>query len=419
MITDKNKNITAIVYNHLNLPTKITFGSTGSITYIYNANGQKVEKYLHTSSQGYIPVISYYCGAFQYIFRENYADYVTKLQFITTSEGYVKHTAGVYSYVFNYTDHLGNVRLSYGLNANVLTIFEESNYYPFGLKHKGYNSNNLQASYKYKYNGKELQDELGLNMYDYGARNYDPALGRWMNVDPLAEQMRRWSPYNYCFNNPMKFTDPDGMGPEIIHPTFQDNATKQAYVGTVEKAMGGMYKVTSDPLINGGNITLTSSGVQGPLTQEQQAFASEYKAVVDSSTIVNQEIVSNDASVTVGSFQSNQMDMSDVAQFDLAGPGAASSAGAVIHETVEQLEKAKMGIPKGSIGTNTTDASGNLLTAPDFDKAHATALKAENSVNGNVRTEGQRYDTFAEKNGNITKQAVIPQAGGTIRVMKQ
>jgi hypothetical protein len=141
--------------------------------------------------------------------------------------------------------------------------------------------------------------------------------------------------------------------------------------------------------------------------------------VVDSSTIVNQEIVSNDASVTVGSFQSNQMDMSDVAQFDLAGPGAASSAGAVIHETVEQLEKAKMGIPKGSIGTNTTDASGNLLTAPDFDKAHATALKAENSVNGNVRTEGQRYDTFAEKNGNITKQAVIPQAGGTIRVMKQ
>jgi len=56
---------------------------------------------------------------------------------------------------------------------------------------------------KYKYNGKELQEELGLNMYDYGARNYDPALGRWMNIDLLTETSRSWSPYTYCYNNPI------------------------------------------------------------------------------------------------------------------------------------------------------------------------------------------------------------------------
>ncbi|MCZ8298599.1 RHS repeat domain-containing protein, partial [Flavobacterium sp.] len=136
-----------------------------------------------------------------------------------------------FSYVYNYTDHLGNIRLSYAQDPDTqqLKIVEQNHYYPFGLRHTNYSGGKMQVvkeqefkrmaptpeellSYKYKYNGKEFQDELGLNLYDYGARNYDAALGRWMNIDPLAEKYRRWSPFNYCVNNPMRFIDPDGMG---------------------------------------------------------------------------------------------------------------------------------------------------------------------------------------------------------------
>jgi RHS repeat-associated protein len=96
-------------------------------------------------------------------------------------------------------------------------VVEENSYYAFGLQHKGYGPaptglGNAHAE-KYKYNGKELQDELGLGWYDYGARNYDPAIGRWMNIDPLAEVSRRWSTYSYTLNNPVVWTDPDGMSP--------------------------------------------------------------------------------------------------------------------------------------------------------------------------------------------------------------
>ncbi len=90
-------------------------------------------------------------------------------------------------------------------------------YYPFGLQQKRYNDvitlNKNHVAERFMFNRKENNPELELNWYDVSARNYDPAIARWMNIDPLADQMRRHSPYNYAFDNPIYFMDPDGMMP--------------------------------------------------------------------------------------------------------------------------------------------------------------------------------------------------------------
>src|SRR5690554_1292225 len=234
MVEDRNKKITNITYNHLNLPKKITFENNQSIEYIYAADGSKLRKKV---TDGTTNTNVDYLSGFQYTNEI--------LEFFPHAEGYVtvntNQLSDHYNYVFNYTDHLGNIRLKYTAHPQTgeTQPLEENHYYPFacperrrrGLTHDGYQprhdiigleganvtiiptSPNVGDPYKYKFGGKEYQAEFDINFYDFGARNYDAALGRWMNVDPLAEMMRRHSPYNYTFNNPLRFIDPDGMAP--------------------------------------------------------------------------------------------------------------------------------------------------------------------------------------------------------------
>jgi len=152
------------------------------------------------------------------------------LQFFNHAEGYTKPDgSGGFDYVYQYLDHLGNVRISYSDsdgNGSVSTseIIEESNYYPFGLKHEGYNSNissnGNSTAQKFKYNGIELEESLGLNLYEMDVRSYDPAIGRFTSIDPVIHY--EFSTYNAFDNNPIVFADPSGANADWIPEVNED-----------------------------------------------------------------------------------------------------------------------------------------------------------------------------------------------------
>ena len=250
-----DKGISEIVYNFLNLPVSITTNPTTkgrSITsYTYRADGIKVGKSFYKNA---VTNYTSYLDGFQYKFSIS-SMIGTELQFVPTSEGYYSFPNN--SYIYNYTDHLGNVRLSYFKNGSSIEVLEENNYYPFGLLHN-YTATTTN-SYQYKYNGKELQET---GMYDYGARFYMPDIGRWGVVDPLAEKYRRWSPYTYAVDNPIRFTDPDGRGTKdviIKGPKAQETLEQlqNSVKGQLTLKMDENGKVTAET-VKGAKLTKAS-----------------------------------------------------------------------------------------------------------------------------------------------------------------
>ncbi|WP_366915091.1 RHS repeat-associated core domain-containing protein [Chryseobacterium sp.] len=127
--------------------------------------------------------------------------------------------------MYQYKDHLGNARVSFAKDSTgTPEITDANNYYAFGMNHIGGVKGLLGGYMNYKYNSKELQET---GMYDYGARMYMPDLGRWGVMDPLAEKMRRYSPYTYVGDNPIRYIDPDGR--KFIN--FDENGN---YTGTTK-----------------------------------------------------------------------------------------------------------------------------------------------------------------------------------------
>ncbi|NQX81632.1 MAG: RHS repeat-associated core domain-containing protein, partial [Flavobacteriaceae bacterium] len=361
-------------YNYLNLPTDITINkdsNDGNITYIYDASGVKLSKTV-IDNNGVTSTTTDYANGFIYE--------AGLLQFFSHSEGYIEPANGSFEYVYQYADHLGNIRLSYKDGLSGLEIVEENNYYPFGLKHKGYNgvSTSSNTALKYKFGGKELDESLGLGTYDFGARNYDASLGRWMNIDPLADQMRRHSPYNYAFDNPLRFIDPDGMAPEDVVITGSES---QKAFEELQASVEGELTLSMD---ENGKVSYTQNG-EGTLSEGAQQLTA---AADDESITVNIDAQSDnfnsDGSLRIGgSFMGNEVNKDGTVQANqeinpnvlekLSNANLKPGAD-VLHEVTEAYQGAKISQAKG---TSSPKAG---VTGSVYKQAHANATSQSGSV---------------------------------------
>ena len=252
MVKDLNKGISMIEYNSLNLPRRVTFtGLNNPVNeYVYSAGGKKLSV-IHRSS------------------TEKRTDYVGNmiyengsLKHILVDGGYIENG----TYHFYLQDHLGNNRVVAKSDG---TVVQTTHYYPYGMS---FAEGTFADKQPYKYNGKELDTENGLNLYDYDARQMDATLGRFTSVDPMAEKYYSVSPYVYCGNNPVMLVDVNGKEWGIVlnangtmTVTLAVNLKTSSYLNLTSSQIGEIKTAISTQLnntfqeVSGGRISASMS----------------------------------------------------------------------------------------------------------------------------------------------------------------
>lgn len=211
----------AISYNHLNLPTVFNFGAGKTIDVLYDFSGLKLRKTVKSNATTVVYTQDY-AGGLEYRTTGNTG--TLTLEAIYHNEGRITPNGSAFRYEYNIKDHLGNTRLSFAdINndgkidvtgdAATTEILNENHYYPFGMN-MGFdwlNNTALSPDNRYQYNGKEMNDDFGLNWNDYGFRWYDASVGRFWNPDPIIEKFAYLTPFNYASNSPVSKIDLWGL----------------------------------------------------------------------------------------------------------------------------------------------------------------------------------------------------------------
>ena len=402
MLKDLNKGMTSnILYNHLNLPTQVTF-ATGNITYIYDATGVKLQKKVTESGQQ--DIITKYAG--NYVYQKT-GTATEVLQFFNTAEGYAEPTissgtVSKWNYVYQYKDHLGNIRLSYkniGTTSNPsLQIVEENNYYPFGLKHRGYNyvvngsENNFQT-----FQGQEKEEELGKNTYAFQWRDYDPAIARFNKIDRFAEKYASHSPYAFTKNNPIRFLEVKG---DSLWISFgKDNANRALYQdGQLLNADGSRYEGAGVKVKKDGSIKITNSF----LKSATKALGEISQAEGETGTDVVSTLQSSDNNFTIqrggNRFGANQ-------------PGESPNIN--INDAAYYQGQIDGKPPVGNGALSTTIGTGGTIYWNPSDTSSYITKNGTGSINTSISLGHEMLHAYDANNGNLDYR-ILP--GGTLRM---
>jgi RHS repeat-associated protein len=240
LISDKNKGIVSISYNYRNQPVSIDMGGGKRITYLYDGAGRRLQKvdYLNATPVTTTNYIS------NFVYNNNIVAYAQ------IGEGRIVFNSMTTIYnESDITDNLGNVRATFRINASgQAQLLQTFDYYPFGLRVKG--GTDITYPNEYMYQGKELDNENGLNWYNFHARMYDPILGRWHTPDPAQQYV---SPYMAMGNDPVNRVDPNGM---------EDNGNFWRQLGETYREISRQHQhdfAAQYPAYNTGNIDWSSN----------------------------------------------------------------------------------------------------------------------------------------------------------------